>query len=167
MSLSIYTASAPVLIRYLSNLKAILEKAQAFCEQKKIEPSVLLNSRLAPDMYPLTAQIQLASDMAKSCLSRLAGTEVPSFPDTETTFAELYARIDKTVAHIKTFKPEQIDNSEARKVSVRGGDKTFEMDGQSYLSFFLLPNFFFHVTNAYAIMRHNGVSLGKMDYLGG
>ena len=166
MPLSMYQASVPVFVRGLEGLSAILAKAAAHAETKAIEPGVFINARLAPDMFPLSRQVQIASDAAKGCVARLAAVEVPSYPDTETTFLELQERIAKTAAFAKGFTPAQIDGSEERTVTLkmRSGDLTFR--GQDYLLKVALPNFFFHVTTTYAILRHNGVELGKMDYLG-
>ncbi|TXH39228.1 MAG: DUF1993 domain-containing protein [Rhodospirillaceae bacterium] len=167
MTISMYQASVPVLVRQLTNLAAILKKAEDHAEAKKIDPSVFINARLAPDMFALARQVQIASDTAKGCAARLAGVEVPSYADTETTFAELQARISKTLDFLKGIKAEQIDGSEDREVvlKMRSGDVTFR--GQPYLLDFALPNLYFHVTTVYAILRHNGVEIGKMDYLGG
>jgi uncharacterized protein len=166
MTLSMYQASVPVFARGLENLAAILAKGAAHAEAKKIEPSVFINARLAPDMFPLSRQVQIASDAAKGCIARLAGAEVPSYPDTESTFPELRERIAKTVAFVQGFTAAQIDGSEERSVTLkmRSGDMAFR--GQDYLLKLALPNFFFHVTTAYDILRHNGVEVGKMDYLG-
>jgi hypothetical protein len=166
MTLSMYQASVPVFARGLENLGSILAKAAAHAEARKIEPAVFINARLAPDMFPLARQLQIASDAAKGCVARLAGTEVPSYPDAETTFPELHERLAKTIAFVKGFTAAQIDGSEERIVTLRmrGGDVTFR--GQDYLLNLALPNFFFHVVTAYAILRHNGVEVGKMDYLG-
>jgi len=166
MSISMYQASVPVFIRYLGNLKAILEKAATHAEAKKIDPATLVNSRLFPDMLPLSRQIQLASDMAKSGPSRLAGTEPPRFEDTESTIPQLLERIDKTVAHLKGFSTGQIDGSEDRSISLNTAKGPLNLKGLPYLTQFLLPNFLFHVSTAYGILRHNGVELGKADYLG-
>ena len=166
MNISMYQASVPVFIRYLGNLKAILEKAANHAEAKKIDPATLVGSRLYPDMAPLSRQIQLASDMAKSAPSRLAGVEPPKFEDTESTFPQLLERIDKTVAHLKSFKIEQIDGSEQRPINLKTANGPLTLNGLPYLTQFLLPNFLFHVTTAYGILRHNGVELGKADYLG-
>jgi hypothetical protein len=167
MTISMYQASVPVFIRQLNNLAAILKKAEEHAEAKKIDPSVFITARLAPDMYALARQVQIASDSAKGCAARLAAVEVPSYPDTGTTFAELQARIAKTVDFLKSLKPEQIDGSEDRVVTLkmRSGEMTFR--GQPYLLDFAMPNFYFHYTTVYAILRHNGVEIGKMDYLGG
>ncbi len=166
MSLSMYQASVPVFVRGLTNLRAILQKARDHAEAKKIDPAVLLASRLYPDMYPLTRQVQVASDAAKFCTARLAGAEPPKFDDTETTFDELEARIDKTIAFVQEIDSSKIDGSEERVVTLKTPSRTIEFSGQSYLLHFALPNFYFHVTTAYAILRHNGVEIGKFDYLG-
>ena len=167
MSLSMYQISIPVFARALNNLAAILNKAVAHAEAKKIDPSVLINYRLAPDMLPLSRQVQIASDTAKGCAARLAGVDVPSFADTETTFPELQERIDKTLAFLNTLTAEQIDGSESRTVTIQLRGKDVQFVGLAYLTSFVLPNLYFHVTTAYAILRHNGVELGKADYLGG
>ena len=166
MSLSMYQASVPVLIRMMENLSAILDKAAAYAETKKIQPAVLINARLAPDMRPLSFQVQTASDMAKACAARLAGLDVPSFPDTETTFPELKERLAKTIAFLRTVTPAQIDGSEERNIVLKMGGREAQFTGQAYLLTFVLPNFYFHVTTAYALLRHNGVELGKQDYIG-
>jgi hypothetical protein len=159
--------SIPVFARALNNLAAILNKAAAHAEARKIDPSVLINYRLAPDMLPLSRQVQIASDTAKGCAARLAGVDVPSFADTETTFPELQERIDKTLAFLNTLTAEQIDGSESRTVTIQLRGKDVQFVGLAYLTSFVLPNLYFHVTTAYAILRHNGVELGKADYLGG
>ena len=166
MTLSMYQASVPVFLHALENLQAILAKSAAHAEAKKIEPAVFINARLAPDMFPLSRQVQIASDAAKGCAARLAGVAVPSYEDTETTFPELHERLAKTIAFVKGFTPAQIDGSEERSVvlKMRSGELAFR--GQDYLLRMALPNFFFHVTTAYDILRHNGVEVGKMDYLG-
>lgn len=166
MSLSMYQASIPVFIRMLGNLSAILEKAAAYAETKKIQPAVLINARLAPDMRPLSFQIQIASDMAKGCAARLAGIDVPSFPDTETTFPELQTRIAKTLTFLQSVSAAQIDGSEERNITLKTGGREMHFTGQAYLLSFVLPNFYFHVTTAYAILRHNGLEIGKQDFLG-
>ena len=166
MTLSMYQASVPVFTRGLENLAAILAKGATHAEAKKIDPAVFVNSRLAPDMFPLSRQVQIASDAAKGCVARLAGAEVPSYPDTETTFPELQARISKTVDFVKGFKPAQIDGSEERTCILKTRTDEIKHRGQDYLFKLALPNFYFHVTTAYDILRHNGVEVGKMDYLG-
>jgi hypothetical protein len=161
-----YGASIPVFVRVLTNLKGVLAKGAAHAESRKIDPAVLASARLYPDMFPLTRQVWTASDTAKNGAARLAGVEAPKHADTETTFPELQSRLDKSLAYLKTFKPEQIDGSEERliKLPAPGGDVTFR--GEDYLFVFALPNLFFHATTAYNILRHNGVELGKMDFLG-
>ncbi|MFE8602713.1 DUF1993 domain-containing protein [Archangium violaceum] len=167
MSLSMYQASIPVFIRMLGNLSAILEKAAAYAAAKKIEPSVLINSRLAPDMLPLSFQIQIASDTAKGCAARLAGIDPPSMADTESTFPELQERIKKTIAFLQTVTAAQVDGSEEREIVLKMRNSELQFKGQSYLLGFALPNFYFHLTTAYAILRHNGLDIGKADFLGG
>lgn len=166
MSLSMYQASTPVFIRGLGNLSAILDKAAAHAEARKIDPAVFINARLAPDMFPLPHQVQIVTDVVKGCAARLAGIEVPSYEDTETTFPELQARIKKTVAFLKSVSAAQIDGSEERKITLRLRGKDVSFLGQPYLLNFVLPNFYFHITAAYAILRHNGLEIGKLDYLG-
>lgn len=166
MSLSMYQASVPVFIRALTNLSAILKKGDAYAQAKKVEPAVLVNARLFPDMFALVRQVQIASDTAKGCAARLAGQEPPSFADQEQTFAELYARLDKTIAFLKTLKPAQIDGSEERAIELKMRDRTVHTKGREYLLERALPNLFFHVTTAYGILRHNGVEVGKHDFLG-
>jgi hypothetical protein len=161
-----YQVSVPVFLKMLGNLAAILDKSAAFAEAKKIDPSVLLGYRLAPDMLSLTRQVQIAADHAKRGAARLAGIEAPAYEDNEASFAELKARIDKTVAFINTVKPAQIDGSEAREITLKLGGNSKTLTGQTYLLHNALPNFFFHVTAAYAILRHCGVEIGKSDFLG-
>lgn len=166
MPLSMYQASLPVFIRMLGNLSAILEKAEAYAAAKKIEPAVLINGRLAPDMFPLARQIQIATDGVKGCAARLAGVEIPSYADTEASFEELQARIKKTSDFLKTFKPQQIDGTEENAIHLKVGKRELDFSGQFYLLNFVIPNFYFHITAAYAILRHNGLDIGKLDYLG-
>ena len=166
MSLSIYQASVPSFVRALHNLSAVLNKGVAYAEAKKIDPSILVNARLAADMFPLARQVQIATDGVKGCVARLAGIEIPSYPDTETTFPELHARIAKTIAFVESVTAAQLDGSEDRMITLKVGGKEISMKGQVYLFNFVLPNLYFHVTTAYAILRHNGVELGKMDFLG-
>jgi len=166
MPLSMYQASVPAFLQMLAVLSAILEKAAANAAARKIEPAVFLNSRIAPDMLPLTKQIQIAADFAKNTTARLAGAEVPKFADTETSFDEFQARIAKTVEFVKSIKPAQIDGSEEREITLPIGGKPMTFKGQAYLIGFALPNFYFHLAIAYAILRHNGVELGKRDFLG-
>lgn len=166
MSLSMYQASVPVFVRMLENLRAVLDKASAHAEVRKLDPAALIGFRLYPDMFPLSRQVQIATDMAKGAVARLAGTEPERYPDTESSFPELIARIDKTVAYIKTFTAAQIDGSEERAIVLKTPRGELRFTGQQYLLFFALPNVGFHTTTTYNILRHNGVELGKQDYLG-
>jgi uncharacterized protein len=167
MSLSMYDVSIPVLVRGLKNLSHLLDKGAASAEARKIDPSVLVNARLAPDMHPLSRQVQIASDSAKGVASRLSGTEAPSWPDTESTFPELQARIKTTIDYLEGFKPEQINGAEDRTIKMNLGGGEMPFSGRDLLLGFALPNFFFHVVTAHDILRHNGVEIGKRDYLGG
>jgi len=166
MSLTMYQASIPVFVRMLDNLSGILDKAAAHAEARKIDPAIFINARLAPDMFPLSRQVQIATDMVKGCAARLAGIEVPSYEDNETTFSELQARIAKTKAFIESVSASQVDGSEERKITLKFGSKELSFLGQAYLLDFVLPNFHFHLTTTYAILRHNGVEIGKKDYTG-
>ncbi|MBI2255636.1 MAG: DUF1993 domain-containing protein [Proteobacteria bacterium] len=166
MSFSIYRASVPVLIRGLESLTAILKKGEAFAAEKGLAPAELLEARLYDDMYNLIRQVQLASDSAKGCAARLSAKENPSFPDTETSFAELYARIDKTIAFAKSVTEADLASAEARTVVLKLRSREVTFTGADYLLNFALPNYFFHVTTAYDILRHKGVPLGKPDYIG-
>lgn len=161
-----YQASVPVFIRNLQNLSTILNKGAANAEARKIDPTVLINSRLAPDMFPLSRQVQIACDAAKVGAARLAQVEIPSFEDSETTFDQLQERITKTINFLQTFKAEQIDGTEELKITYTQRNRESNFIGQQYLLNYALPNLFFHITAAYAILRHNGVEVGKKDYLG-
>lgn len=167
MTISLYQASVPVFQRSLTNLKAILTKAAKHAADKKIDESVFLNSRLYPDMLAMGRQVQIAADFAKGPTARLAGVDLPKYEDNEKTFAELIARVDKTLAFISTFKPEQIDGQEERDISITIAGNPVAFKGQAYLIHFGLPNFYFHMSMAYAILRHNGIEIGKGDFLGG
>ena len=167
MTNSMYEASIPVLKRFLSNLSAILTKASDYADGRKIAHSVLLNARLFPDMYPLVKQVQIAADHAKGAAARLAGVEIPKFEDNESNFAELHERIAKTIAFLDTIKPEQLEGSETRDIVLTLHDKKLEFKGLQYLLTWVQPNFYFHVTTAYDILRHNGVEIGKRDFMGG
>jgi len=162
MSISMYRASVPVFIRALNNLSAILKKGEAHESSASF-----IEARLAPDMLTLAGQVQRASDGAKGALARLGGIDNPSLPDTEKTFAELQARIKKTIDFLQSVKAEQIEGSEQKKIEFKAGSRELKFIGVDYLLGFALPNFYFHVTTAYAILRHKGVPLGKMDFLGG
>jgi len=161
-----YQASVPRLANILKNLSAILDKAQAHAEAKKIDPLVLSNARLYPDMLPMKRQVYIACDTAKNSVARLAGVEPPKHEDVEETFAELKARIAKTLDFIQTFKPGQIDGSEDKVIHLKLGQREVDFKGMQYLLGHALPNFYFHVVTAYDILRHNGVEVGKRDYLG-
>lgn len=167
MSISMYQASVPICIHMLKNLSAILKKAATYADAKKIDSAVLAGSRLYPDMFPLTRQVQIACDMSKGCGARLSGTEAPKFPDNETTIPELIHRIDKTVAFLKKLRPRQIDGTEQKTITLQFPQMTLEYPGMQYLLGFVLPNLYFHVTTAYNILRHNGLDIGKRDFLGG
>lgn len=166
MTLSMYQASVPYFVRMLRNLKALLEKGAAHAAARKFDPMVLFNARLAPDMLPLSKQVQIASDNAKGCPARLAGVDPPRFEDTEATYAQLIERIDKTLAFLKTLTPAQVDGSEGRDIVLKFPNSTYNFKGLDYLRYFALPNFTFHVVTAYNILRNNGVEIGKSDYLG-
>jgi len=166
MKISMYQASVPVFVHALNNLAAILEKAAAHAEAKKIDPAVLVSGRLFPDMFPLVRQVQIASDNVKGGAARLAGVEPPPYEDNEKTFAELVARVKKTVAYLQTLTAAQIDGSEEKTITWQTRTSTKSMQGLPYLHSHLIPNLYFHVTTAYNILRHNGVELGKKDFLG-
>ena len=166
MTISMYQASVPVFQKSLTALKGVLAKGAAHALDKKIDESVFLGSRLAPDMFPLTRQVQIAADFGKGPVARLAGVELPKYEDIETTFASLAARIDKTLAFISTFKAEQIDGQEDRDIELTIAGKPVVFKGQPYLLHFALPNLYFHMSMSYAILRHNGVDIGKRDFVG-
>ncbi|MFZ4537079.1 DUF1993 domain-containing protein [Propionivibrio sp.] len=167
MTFSMYDTSVPALKRMLNNLAAILVKAAEHAASKKIDPGVFINARLFPDMFPLSRQVQIATDQAKGCAARLAGVDIPGFADNEATFDELQARIAKTIAFLDSFKAQQIDGSEERDIVLQIHERKLEFKGQAYLLNWVLPNFYFHVTTAYNILRHHGVEIGKKDFLGG
>lgn len=167
MNISMYQASVPVFIHSLKALSGVLDKAARHAEAKGIDPAVLLGSRLYPDMFPLTRQVQIASDNAKGPAARLAGMEPPKYEDNETTFADLQARIAKTIAFLQGLKAGQIDGAEDRQIVLQMRAGPLEFKGQAYLLNFALPNFYFHCATAYGILRHNGVEIGKKDFLGG
>ena len=165
MTISMYQTSVPRFANMLKNLSAILDKAQAHAEGRKIDPAVLLNSRLYPDMFPMKRQVQIACDTAKGAVARLAGVEVPKHEDSEETIAELKARIAKTIDFIHAVEPARIDGSEEKGIHLKLGAREVDYKGMQYLLGHALPNFYFHVTTAYGILRHNGVELAKRDYL--
>lgn len=161
-----YALSAPVFVRMLRNLDGVLDKGAAHAAARKIDPAVLVNARLFPDMFPLSAQVRIAGDFAKGAVARLTGNEPPKYEDNEASFEDLKARIGKTIAYVESFRPEQFADAATRTVTMkmRGEDKSF--DGRTYLANIVLPNFYFHLTTAYDILRHNGVELGKRDFIG-
>ena len=161
-----YQASAPRLINSMRNLSAILDKTQIYIDTKKIDPAALLQFRLFPDMLNLTRQIQIASDTAKGVVARLAEVDIPAYEDNETSVAELQARIAKTIAFIETFTPAQLDGTEDKAIVTKRGDKETHYTGMQFLLGHAIPNVYFHVSIAFAILRHNGVEIGKRDYLG-
>jgi len=166
MTISMYSASVPVFVRMLGNLSGWLDKAEAHAGTKKFDPAVLIGARLAPDMLPLAKQVQIACDSAKLAVARLSGVDAPKFEDSETTMAELKERVQKTLAYIRSVPAAQLDGTDAKPITVPRRDGSIVVEGEPYLKHFALPNFFFHVTTAYALLRHNGVELGKGDYLG-
>lgn len=164
--LNMYSASIPTFLHGLSNLSEILKKGAAFTKERKIEPSVLVNARLAPDMFPLAKQVQITTDVVKGYAARISGSENPKFEDNETNFEELQARIAKTVVFLKSIDEKKVVGSEKRDIALKVGGNDLKFDGQSYLLHFVIPNFYFHITTTYAILRHNGVAVGKADFLG-
>ena len=167
MAITIYDQLVPTFTQMLSALDKVLSKAEADAAARKIDPQVFVSGRLAPDMLPLTRQVQIMTDQAKGGSSRLAGQEPPKWPDEEKTFADLHERIAKTIAHLKTFKPTDFDGAETRAIELKFPHATLSFTGRDYLLTFVVPNFYFHYTTAYAILRHNGVPVGKQDFLGG
>ncbi len=167
MTISMYRASIPQLTKMLTNLSNILKKGEEFAESKGIDGKVLVESRLAPDMFPLSKQVQIACDQVKNGMARLAGIEPPKFEDNETTFAQLQERVAKTIDFANSIKPAQVDGTEAKEIKFSIYEWNFEFVGEQYLLTWIIPNFYFHVTTAYNILRHNGVEIGKSNYLGG
>jgi hypothetical protein len=166
MKISMYSMSVETFLPMLGTLSSLLNKGLKHAADKKFEPGVLVNARLAPDMLPLSRQIQIACDLAKNGSSRLAGQEAPRFEDNETTMEELVTRIARTIDHLKTIPASAIDGSEDRDIKIPMRDRTLEMKGLPFLKTWALPNFYFHVVMAYAILRHNGIDIGKRDFLG-
>jgi len=166
MNISMYQASAPRFVKILTNLSGILDKAQAHVEARKIDPAALTTFRLFPDMLPMTRQVQIACDSAKGAVARLAGVDIPKHEDTEQTFAELKARIAKTIEFVQSIKPAQLDGTEDKDITLTVGGKDTTLTGMQFLLGRALPNFYFHVTTSYNILRHNGIEIGKRDYLG-
>jgi len=166
MTISMYQASVPRFVNILGNLSNILDKAQAHVDAKKLDSATLTTYRLFPDMLPMTKQVQIACDTAKGVVARLAGAEIPAYEDNEKTLADLKARVAKTIAFIQTMTPAQIDGTEDKEIVIKRGDKETRYTGMQFLLGHALPNFYFHVTTTYNILRHNGVEIGKRDYLG-
>ena len=166
MTLSMHQASVPLFQQGLKALAAILDKAEAQCAERKIDPAVLLTDRLAPDMFTFTKQVQLACDFAKNCAARLAGREPPKFEDNETSMAQLKERIARALDYVGSVPAAEIDGSETRTITLNIAGQSMSFQGQAYLLNFALPNFYFHLTTAYAILRHNGIQIGKRDYIG-
>ena len=166
MTISVYDVTVPVFTRMLTNLLAVMDKAEANATERKFDTAVFSDMRLSPDMIPFRGQVMIATDHAKGCVSRLAGREIPSWPDTEKSFEELRARIQKALDLLATVKPEDLEGGDVRDVTLKLGGKDVTMPGLTYLTERALPNFFFHVTTAYAILRHGGVPVGKRDYIG-
>lgn len=165
-TLSMYEFLVPTANRMLGNLSVLLDKAAAHAEAKKFDPANLMAARLAPDMHPFTRQVQIACDTAKGAAARLAGTEAPSHPDVETTIPELKARIAKTLEFVNSIDPAAFVGSEDRQITLKSPTRELQFSGIDYLRGFVLPNFYFHITTAYALLRHNGVEIGKFDFLG-
>lgn len=166
MAQTIYVHAPAQFIRGLRILSELLQKGEAWLGEKQLEESSLLEARLAPDMFPLLRQVQIVSDTAKGAAARLAGQEVPAMADEETSFAELHQRVEKTIAFLQTFRPEDFADSEQRSVVLKAKDRELTFTAENYLLHFAVPNFYFHLTTAYDILRHRGVDVGKMDYLG-
>lgn len=167
MTITMHSASVPVYVRLLGNLSKWIDKAEAHAQARKFDPAVYLAARLAPDMLPFTRQVQIACDTAKFCVARLAGIEAPKHEDNEASLAELRSRIANTIAFVQSAPADQIAGSEDRDIQVPRRDGVLVLKGEAYLKHYAHPNFYFHVTTAYALLRHNGVELGKADYLAG
>ena len=166
MTISMYKISVPIFVQFLTSMSAVLDKAAAHCEAKKIEAATLLNMRLYPDMFPLVRQLRAVTDHAISATARLAGAELITFPNNETSFTEIKDRIAKTIDFVKSFKPAQIDGTEDKEIVVKFSSGERKFNGQAFLLNFCLPNFYFHATTVYDILRHCGIELGKRDFMG-
>lgn len=166
MSLDLHHSVSGTSIRGLTALDKILDKAAAYAEARKIDPAVLLGSRLAPDMFPLGRQVQIACDFAKSSIARLAGMEVPKFEDTEVTIADFKARIARTLDFVRSVPAEKLAGAESRQIEWKAGSRDMSLQGAEYFGGYVVPNFYFHLSMAYAILRHNGLEIGKKDFLG-
>ena len=167
MTISIFDQTVAALSRMLLNLDRIVSKAEEYAKERNIEPAALLQARLYPDMLPFVSQIRIATDTAKGAAARLSGSELPKWADDEVTFEDVHARIRKALDYLATFKPEQFDGTEDKPIEMKFPNRTLNFSGREYILGFVLPNFYFHVTTAYAILRHNGLPIGKLDYLGG
>ncbi|GLQ86574.1 DUF1993 domain-containing protein [Dyella flagellata] len=166
MSLSMYQASVPVFVRALTNLHHVLKLGEKHAKEKGVEGSVMLQTRLIPDMLPLVKQVQIATDMAKNCCARLADVDPLKFEDNETSFDELHSRLERAIDYIKSFKPEQVDGSETRAITLKTRNGELHFEGQAYLLHYVIPNMFFHCTTAYNILREAGTNIGKQDFIG-
>jgi uncharacterized protein len=167
VTISIFDQSVAALSRMLLNLDRIVTKAEEYAKDKNIDPAALLQARLYPDMLPFVSQVRIATDTAKGAAARLSGTELPKWPDDEVTFEDVHARIRKALDYLATFKPEQFEGAEDKPIEMKFPNRTLNFSGREYILGFVLPNFYFHVTTAYDILRHNGLPIGKLDYLGG
>lgn len=167
MAISIFDQTVSALSRMLLNLDRIVAMAGEHAKERKIDPAVLLQARLYPDMLPFVSQVRIATDTAKGAAARLSGTELPKWPDDEVTFEDVHARIRKALDYLATFKPDQFEGSEDKPIEMKFPNRTLNFSGREYILGFVLPNFYFHVTTAYNILRHNGLAIGKLDYLGG
>ena len=167
MTISIYDQTVSALSRMLLNLDRIVTKAEEYAKDRNIDPAVLVQARLYPDMLPFVSQVRIATDTAKGAAARLSGTELPKWPDDEVTFEDVHARIRKALDYLATFKPEQFEGAEDRPIEMKFPNRTLNFSGREYVLGFVLPNFYFHVATAYGILRHNGLPIGKLDYLGG
>jgi hypothetical protein len=166
VAISMFDQTVSAMSRMLLNLDAIVSRAEKYAEEKKIDPDVLIQARLYPDMLPFVAQIRIATDMAKGAAARLSGAEMPKWPDDEVTFDDIHARIRKALNYLAGFKPEQFEGSETKNVELKLPNRTLQFTGRNYVLGFVLPNFYFHATTAYNILRHNGLDLGKLDFMG-
>ena len=166
MAISVFDQTVSAMSRVLLNLDAIVSKAEQYAEEKKINPAVLIQARLYPDMLPFVAQVRIATDMAKGAAARLSGTDMPSWPDDEATFEEIHGRIRKALNYLAGFKPEQFEGSETKNIELKLPNRSIQFVGTDYVLGFVIPNFYFHVTTAYNILRHNGLAIGKLDFLG-
>lgn len=166
MAISVFDQTVSTMSRVLLNLDAIVSKAEQYAEEKKINPVVLIQARLYPDMLPFVAQVRIATDMAKGAAARLSGTDMPNWADDEATFEEIHGRIRKALNYLAGFKPEQFEGSETKNIELKLPNRTMQFAGRDYVLGFVIPNFYFHVATAYNILRHNGLVIGKLDFLG-